>query len=215
MDGANRICYLIACYLCGLPSYHPQYAILKSIKKRNQQFFCGQKCAKLYYKKSQTINCETCKKQFEKRQSEIKKTKHHFCSKSCAAIYHNSHKIYGSRRSKLEKFIENKIIECFPNLKCFFNDIKTIGSEIDVYFPTIKLAIQFNGPLHYKPIYGQEKLFRIKKLDELKRKSCKKIGIELIEIDVSKDRNLDKIKDIRWQETFILITSRFIKRQLI
>ena len=101
-DGANRLCYLLACDLCGNTSWHPQYAILKSIRNRNQKFFCGQICSKLFYKKSQIIKCETCNKQFDKLLCEINKTIHHFCSRSCAATYHNSHKDYGTRRSKLE-----------------------------------------------------------------------------------------------------------------
>lgn len=214
MDGSNRLCYLIACHLCGTPSYHPQYAVLKSIRERNQQFFCSQKCAKLYSKKSQTISCDTCGKQFEKRLSEIKKTKHHFCSQSCAAIYHNSHKNYGSRRSKLEQFLEEKLTEHFSGLKCLYNDVQTIGSELDILFPAIKLAIQLNGPLHYKPIYGQEKLSRILGIDKNKRKTCKMLGINLIEIDVSKDKNLDATKNSRWQEVSLIISNQITGKLL-
>src|SRR5271156_4124291 len=109
MDGANRVCYLLACAQCGEPSYHPTYAILKSIKNRKQHFFCSQSCSKLYSKKSQVISCETCNKVFEKLLSQIKLTKHNFCSRKCAAIYHNKNKTTGTRRSKLEKYLEENI----------------------------------------------------------------------------------------------------------
>lgn len=211
VDNSNRTCYLIPCNLCGATTWHPQYAVLKSVRERNQNFFCNQKCSKLFYKKSQTINCENCGKSFEKSLNQIKKTKHHFCSQSCAATYHNSHKNYGTRRSKLEKFLEEQIKIHFPNEKCLFNNVKTIGSELDIYFPEIKLAIQLNGPVHFKPIYGTEKYNKIVEQDHLKREICKTLHIKLIEIDVSKDRSDEIIKIKRWQEVQSLITTFIIK----
>lgn len=207
MDGANRICYLIACYECGKSTYHPQYSVIRAIKNRTKNFFCSQKCSKLFVKTSNTINCENCNKTFEKRLSQIKKTKHNFCSKTCAARYQNSHKTYGLRRSKLEKFLEEKIKIHFPNEECLFNDIQTIGSELDIYFPKLKLAIQINGPVHFKPIYGKEKYLRIIELDEIKRIKCNNLNIILNEIDVSTDDSSDKVKNKRWLEISNLITS--------
>ena len=40
-------------------------------------------------------------------------------------------------------------------------DKSVINSELDFYFPNLKLAIEINGPLHYKPIYGKDKLIQI------------------------------------------------------
>ena len=85
------------------------------------------------------------------------------------------------------------------------NDVKTIGSELDIYFPRLKLAIQLNGPVHFKPIYGLEKFIKITEIDQLKREICKNLTIKLIEIDVSKDRSSDTIKLKRWLEAKSLI----------
>ena len=46
----------------------------------------------------------------------------------------------------------------YSDLTFSCNQKEIIGSELDFYFPTLKLAIQINGPLHYYPIYGKKKL---------------------------------------------------------
>jgi hypothetical protein len=199
-DGANRICYLLACTYCREASYHPRYAILKSIKNRKTNFFCSQKCSKLFTNKTKEVECETCFIKFTKQLCQINATQHNFCSRKCSATYHNANKKSGTRRSKLEKFIEEKIKINFPNLECLYNDITTIGSELDFYFPKSKLAIQINGLLHFKPIYGDKKYHRILELDSIKRIACKDLQIKLIEINVSTDRDFNKTKDARWEE---------------
>ena len=90
------------------------------------------------------------------------KTKNNFCSKSCAAIFNNKNKEYGIRRSKIEVLIEDMIKSDFPNISFSCNNKSIIESELDFYFPELKIAIQINGPTHYKPIYGQEKFVQIK-----------------------------------------------------
>ena len=84
------------------------------------------------------------------------------------------------------------IHESFPNLNLKPNDKITIGSELDLYFPDLKIAIQLNGPLHFLAIYGEQKLLRIKELDEEKRNICNDKNIKLYEIDCSKDKYLNK-----------------------
>lgn len=205
IDGANRICYLLACNQCGATSYHPRYVILRSIKNKKQNFFCNQTCAKLFSTTARTIICENCNNTFIKRMNQINKTHHNFCCQRCAAIYYNKHKTHGSRRSKLEKYLEENIKTEFPNLKVLFNDNKTIGSELDIYFVELKLAIQINGPSHFKPIYGQKKFTRITELDLEKRKNCINMNIKLVEIDVSNDNSFNKTKDKRWLEVKELI----------
>ena len=53
----------------------------------------------------------------------------------------------------------------------------------------MKLAFEINGITHYKPIYGEEKFQKIVKNDLQKQKECKKLGIDLIIIDVSSQKN--------------------------
>lgn len=113
------------------------------------------------------------------------KTKNFFCSKSCAATYNNKNKSFGIRRSKLEKYIERKIAKDFPFLNFTFNNKEIIGSELDIYCPDLRIAIELNGIVHYEPIYGQDKFERIQDNDKQKLIECYKHGIELAVIDVS------------------------------
>lgn len=102
-----------------------------------------------------------------------------FCNSSCAASYNNKNKKTGHRRSKLEQSLEKHIKEAHPNLLVLYNDKSIIGSELDFYFPDLKLAIELNGIFHYEPIYGEDKLTKIKDNDKQKMSACKDVGIEL------------------------------------
>jgi hypothetical protein len=124
--------------------------------------------------------CEQCGKKFHKAPSAIKFTKHNFCCKSCAAYWRNSHKTTGFRRSKLEVFLENKITKCFPSLIVVCNSRNLLGIELDFYFPSIRLAIEINGIVHYEPIYGSKTFERIQNADQQKIIRTSELGIELI-----------------------------------
>ena len=154
-------------------------------------------------KTGKTIECEQCKKTFYICNSRISKskTKRFFCSQSCSAIYGNAHKKHGYRRSKLEIWIEGKIKQLYPNLPILPVDISAINAELDLYFPSLKLAFEFNGIFHYEPIYGSKKLQQIQSNDKRKFQACLEKGIELCIIDSSsleyfKERNAQKFLDI-------------------
>jgi very-short-patch-repair endonuclease len=108
------------------------------------------------------------------------KNSNHFCGKSCAASYNNANKTHGTRRSKLEKFIENKLRKKFPTLEITTNDIVATSFELDFYFPTIKLALEINGIFHREAIYGNEKLRKIQLNDSRKSSVCLTRGIQLV-----------------------------------
>lgn len=115
----------------------------------------------------------------------MKKSKRAFCGQSCAALYNNAHKIHGCRRSKLEKWLEERLKQLYPELAFTCNDKTAINSELDFYFPSIKLGIELNGIFHYEPIYGSEKLERIQVNDDRKFKLCAEKGVSLCVIDTS------------------------------
>jgi len=64
-----------------------------------------------------------------------------------------------------------------------FNDKTTIGSELDIYVPDLKLAIEIQGIFHYQPVFGIKKFENIQRNDVEKRKKCEEFGIKLVEID--------------------------------
>lgn len=131
------------------------------------------------------VSCNECFMRFHKKPSEIKKSPNHFCSKSCAATHNNKNKTHGTRRSKLEAWLEEKLTDLYPDLEIHFNHKDAIGSELDIYFPTLKLAIELNGIFHYEPIFGESKLEKIQKNDQNKFQSCQSHGISLCIIDTS------------------------------
>jgi hypothetical protein len=147
--------------------------------------FCSHKCSSFSKVKAKECSCVNCNKSFIKKQSQIKKTSNHFCSSSCAASYNNKNKTHGTRRSKLETWLEEKLTNLYPNLEIHFNRKDTINSELDIYIPSFKLAVELNGIFHYEPIHGIEKLEKIQNNDERKFQACLERGIEFCIIDTS------------------------------
>lgn len=173
-------------------------------QKRRPNHFCSQECHKKFQRKNKLItsllNCEQCGIAFLKRPSEQKKTKNHFCSQSCAATYNNTHKKYGTRVSKLEVYLQEKLKELYE-YDFHFNRKDTINSELDIYIPELKLAFELNGVFHYEPIFGEEKLNQIQNNDDRKFQACLEQQISLCIIDTSwikynKVSNFNKILDI-------------------
>lgn len=85
----------------------------------------------------------------------------------------------------MEIFIKEALTGEFPNLEIHYNRKDTINSELDIYIPSFKLAIELNGIFHYEPIYGAEKLSKIQNNDTRKIQACIERGIEFCIIDVS------------------------------
>jgi MYM-type Zinc finger with FCS sequence motif len=210
VHGVKRLCYLIACAWCKKLHYKEEHEITRGIR-RNKKFLCSVECRNKDHSTSLKLNCTNCGKIFLITPSQFKRSKsgNAFCSKSCSATYNNRHKTYGTRRSKLEIYIEEQIKKFYPNLNCEYNSTLTVGSELDLYFPTLKLAIQINGILHFQPIYGLERLAKIQKLDQEKRDKCKELNVNLIEINCSEDRNVNKKnKELRWAELKSILDKR-------
>ncbi len=144
------------------------------------------------------INCKNCNKEVTKTLHEIKTSKNQFCSQSCAATYNNKHKKYGIRRSKLEKLIEQELNIIYPYIKIDYNKKDKINSELDIYIPSLNIAIELNGIFHYKPIYGLEKFNKIIINDINKIKECNKNNIKLYTIDTSTHSRVNKKTSIKY-----------------
>lgn len=150
----------------------------------SKEYFCSRLCSSLARLTGRTIECLQCKKLVYVTKAVADEQK--FCSQSCSATYNNAHKTYGTRRSKLEIWLEKELTIKYPNLKLHFNRKDAINSELDIYIPNLKLAFELNGIFHYEPIYGIEKLSQIQNNDTRKFQACLERGIELCIIDSSK-----------------------------
>jgi hypothetical protein len=168
--------------------------------------YCNRKCHSKSMISSSQFICQECKKTFTRIPSQNTKSKHLFCSRSCSVRYNNTHKTKGTRRSKLEMWIETKLTQKYSNLIIEYNKKNAINSELDIYIPSLKLAFELNGIFHYEPIYGPEKLTNIQNNDNRKYQACLERGIELCIIDTHNVKYLKEDRDIK----FIDIISNII-----
>lgn len=158
-----------------------------------------------YKKPSLEVTCLTCNIRFKKKDIEVKRSPNHFCTMSCAATYNNKHKKYGTRRSKLEVWLEQELTKLYPELVFQFNSKEAIGSELDIYIPSLNLAFELNGIFHYEPIYGDRKLGQIQVNDQNKFQACQTKGISLCIIDVSRLINFKPKKAQKYLDIIIQI----------
>lgn len=177
----------LKCENCGKTFFKTKKEIKYALNKRpNTCKYCSISCITSVNKIK--LICKQCNKEFYIYPSKHKQLKNHFCSQSCAAIYNNTHKTKGTRRSKLEQYIEHKLNELYPQLEILFNDKKAINSELDIYIPSLKLAFELNGIFHYEPIFGESKLNSIQQNDANKFQKCQEHGISLCIIDTSSQK---------------------------
>jgi hypothetical protein len=175
------------CEECGVTFFTAKREIARSTDNilRKLPRFCSLKCNGIHRRDVKTISCLNCGNIASKRPCDIKIRNNHFCSSSCAATYNNTHKTTGTRRSKLEKYLEVELPNLYPTLDFHFNRKDAINSELDVYIPSLKLAFELNGIFHYEPIYGNDKLAQIQNNDTRKFQACVERGIEMCTIDSS------------------------------
>lgn len=158
----------------------------------NTPDFCSRQCIYGSQKSGKLTNCKLCDVGIYIRNAMIKLDKNRFCSQTCSAIYNNKHKTHGTRRSKLEVWLEEQLVLKYPDLEIHFNRRDTINSELDFYIPSLKLAFELNGIFHYEPIYGADKLLRTQNNDNRKFQACIERGIELCIIDSSSQKYFKK-----------------------
>jgi len=203
----------ILCKNCSKTFYLEKSQVLAAIKNINIKTkrtthgrtaeFCSRSCYGKFNNKGFVTTCGQCKIKIIKKAKELRKSKskRFFCCQSCAATYNNMHKTKGTRCSKLEKWLQQKLPEKYKSLNFCFNQKDAIESELDIYIPSLKLAFELNGIYHYEPIHGIDKLQKVQFNDNRKFQECLKRDIELCIIDSSgllyfKEQNAQKYLDI-------------------
>jgi hypothetical protein len=84
----------------------------------------------------------------------------------------------------------------FPSLYIIKNDrvLLPSGLEVDILIPRLKLAIELNGPVHYFPLFGNQKLAKIQAADISKQIEIQSVGYNLLVIDISAYGYFKKVK---------------------
>jgi len=191
---------------------HCKKSYSKPLKDYNQNikkeigFFCSKKCASDARKTKTTCICINCGTPVLKKPSHI--GTHNFCSKSCSAIYNNQHKTWGSKRSKLEVFLEGKLKSKYGEDFALYNNREIINSELDIYVPSLKLAFELNGIFHYEPIYGDKKLATIQNNDDRKFQACIEKKIEFCIIDTSSQKYFKEETSLKYLDIIVKIIDK-------
>ena len=160
----------------------------KSQDPRSKNYFCTKKCSDIFQCTAITSPCGNCRALVKRTCREFNQSKSGFafCNRSCAATYNNTHKKYGTRRSKLEVWLEQELQKIYSNIEFIFSGKEAIDSELDIYIPSLSLAFELNGIFHYEPIFSEDKLIQIQNNDNRKMQACLEKHIELCIIDCSK-----------------------------
>jgi hypothetical protein len=144
--------------------------------------YCSIECHNKAQVTAITLPCGNCGKSVTRVKCEVSASKsgHIFCNRSCSISFHNKNR-RRSRRSKCEELLFNLLKQEFPQLELSANDKSLLdGLEVDIAIPSLRIAIEWNGPVHYYPIWGQEKLDKIKVIDAQKKMIAEKNEIQLI-----------------------------------
>lgn len=190
----------LECEICNSTFYKTKSLVMRGLKGTRSVSVCSEECRKKLIGKRQfhgyvNLQCEYCKKEFQRKRVvynkiNIKQNKIAVCSRKCASLWQHKNGLYTTNchRSKLEKWIEQKLKLDFPNLEILFNNKTTINGELDIYIPTFELAFEINGTYHYEPIFGETVFQKRKKKDIEKIEECEFKKIELYVINTRNQR---------------------------
>lgn len=195
-EAGSREVIPFTCGHCRQPSARPKHRVQAFFKREGDimaPMFCSRECAAARGRAPHTFACAQCGEKVIKQPSVVKRSRkrglvNHFCSNKCAGTYTAAHKKTGTRRAKLEKWLEEQLNRIYPQLRIDFNQTSAIKAELDIYVPSLRVAFELNGVFHYEPIFGSDKLTQTQNKDRYKYHACTEAGIDLCVIDTSRQR---------------------------
>ena len=130
-------------------------------------------------------------------------------SKGIAAI-----RVAATEGSKLEKFLERRLVDSGFRVKMHEMIIPAENLEIDLYIPELKTIIEVDGPSHFLPIWGEEKLQKQINADLRKSGSLLSRGYVVIRVKSLGQESLSKKEEIieTVEEVLSSVKTKFPKR---
>lgn len=132
--------------------------------------------SKYVYLGSKVKSTIICKKhgEFKKSYSAMMNSIHG-CNKCEKENYYYENELY--------KFISSKLtgvkIERNIRPEWLKNDKSGKNQELDIYIPSLNIAVEYQGRHHFIGLYGEDKLKHLQELDLEKYNKCTKLGIKL------------------------------------
>ena len=121
-------------------------------------------------------------------------------------------RLAGKNGSKIEQFVAKEIGKLYK-LEFHKKDlIVNANLEIDIYLPELKTIIEIDGPSHFLPIWGEEKLNKQIKADLDKNGLILSKGFNIIRIKVLKRTSIARRKELVQD---IIRTLNNIEQQII
>jgi len=119
--------------------------------------------------------------------------KENFFKKSVDAIQKAS-----KEGSKVELELFNYLIEeGYKVLKHKEHFLKNEKFHLDLYLPEQRIAIEVDGPMHFKPVYGEEKLNKRQAADSSKNGLVLSGGMVLIRVKLDKRQSQRYIRSLK------------------
>jgi len=103
----------------------------------------------------------------------------------------------GKEGSKIEKFVLERLVQ--EGYRVDFHNKNLIPNEkleIDLYIPSLKTIIEIDGPSHFLPIWGEEKLQKQTKADLKKSGRILSMGYAIIRVKAVKKTNLNNKENL-------------------
>ena len=106
--------------------------------------------------------------------------------------------------SKIEKYLQEKLIN--QGYKVNIHR-KNIGGEyeVDLYLEDLRIAIEIDGPQHFSPIFGEDKLQKTLLQDEIKNGLLLGKGIHVVRIKYDSTTGSDKYNRDTWYKLLDVI----------
>lgn len=96
-------------------------------------------------------------------------------------------KLVKGNRSLAEQLCIDLLRTHFKKLEVLPNDRTAIKRELDIYLPTLRVAIEVDGIFHQRKVFSEEAFEATKRNDLKKDIKCKEVGITLFRIALPED----------------------------